>query len=97
MGSQSQGNVTLNVVEVCDEAKRILTSHWQMQDQTGPQGVDERAALHWTSGEVDRRLWSGIVHNMAEVDARTILLNVEIAAAHARLLITKVCHPRSTS
>lgn len=95
MSSDGDGDVTLNVVEVCEEAKRLLTSHWKMKDQTGSEGSEEHVALHWTNNEVDRRLWSDIANNTAQVDARSILLNIEIAAAHVRLLITKVCPPRS--
>lgn len=94
MDSEGDSDVTLNVVEVCEEAKWILTLHWTTQDQMGLEGSEEHTALHWTNKEVDRRLWSDIAHNAAEVNARSILLNIEIAAAHARLLITKVCSLR---
>lgn len=97
MNSESDSDIALNVVDIFEDAKRMLTSHWQMKDRTDPQGTDERVALDWTSEEVDRRLWSDIIHNTAEVDARSILLNVEIAAAHTRLLITKVRPQMSSS
>lgn len=95
MESKSDGDVALNVFEVCKEAKALLTSHWESKGLFELQ-KEESAALDWEDQEVDVRLWKGIAENTAEVEARSILLNVEIAATHIRLLITKVCPLFST-
>jgi hypothetical protein len=90
MDSGDDGDVALSVFEVCEEAKKLLTSHWELNGQTDQQAEVESRETSCEDQEIDIRLWKSIAENMVEVDTRNILLNIEIAAAHIRLLITEV-------